>query len=46
MITGNSDYFLSVAVRDTVALERIILEQLSTILSVEKISSSFAIKKV
>ena len=39
-------YFISEAVRDMVALERTILEQLSTLPGVEKISSSFALKKV
>ena len=46
LMTGDADYLLRVVVRDMVALERFILEQLSPIPQVEKIRSSFALKQV
>ena len=46
LMTGDSDYLIRVAVADMAALERFILEQLSSIPGIEKIRSSFALKQV
>mgnify|MGYP003620434255 CR=1 FL=1 len=46
LMTGDSDYLIRVAVADMGALERFILEQLSSIPGIEKIRSSFALKQV
>jgi Lrp/AsnC family leucine-responsive transcriptional regulator len=46
LMTGDSDYLIRVAVADIAALERFILDQLSTIAGIEKIRSSFALKQV
>jgi Lrp/AsnC family leucine-responsive transcriptional regulator len=46
LMTGDSDYLIRVAIADMAALEKFILEQLSPILGVEKIRSSFALKQV
>jgi Lrp/AsnC family transcriptional regulator, leucine-responsive regulatory protein len=46
LMTGDSDYLIRVAVADIGALEKFILNQLSPILGIEKIRSSFALKQV
>ena len=46
LMTGDSDYLIRVAVADMGALEKFILEQLTPIAGIEKISSSFALKQV
>lgn len=46
LMTGDADYLIRVAVPDMEALERFILEHLSSIPQVEKIRSSFALKQV
>ena len=46
LMTGDSDYLIRVAVADMAALERFILEQLTSIPGIEKIRSSFALKQV
>ena len=46
LMTGDSDYLIRVAVPDSAALERFILEQLTPIPGIEKIRSSFALKQV
>ena len=46
LMTGDSDYLIRVAVADMAALERFILDQLSSISGIEKIRSSFALKQV
>ena len=46
LMTGDSDYLIRVAVADMAALERFILEQLTSIPVIEKIRSSFALKQV
>ena len=46
LMTGDSDYLISVALADIAALERFILNQLTPIAGVEKIRSSFALKQV
>ena len=46
LMTGESDYLIRVVVPDMVALERLIIEQLSPMKQVEKIRSSFALKQV
>ena len=46
LMSGDSDYLIRVAVADIGALERFILEQLSPISVIDKISSSFALKQV
>lgn len=46
LMTGVSDYLLSVALTDLAALGRFILERLSPIPGVEKIRSRFALKQV
>ncbi len=46
LMTGDSDYLIRVAVADLPALEKFILEQLTSIAGIEKIRSSFALKRV
>jgi len=46
LMTGDSDYLIRVAVTDIHALERFILEHLTTLPGIEKIRSSFALKQV
>ncbi|MGE0311408.1 MAG: Lrp/AsnC family transcriptional regulator [Lautropia sp.] len=46
LMTGDSDYLIRVALADIAALERFILEQLTPIPGIEKIRSSFALKRV
>ena len=46
LMTGDSDYLIRVVVADIAALERFILEQLTPIPGIEKIRSSFALKRV
>jgi DNA-binding Lrp family transcriptional regulator len=46
LMTGDSDYLIRVAVADMAALERFILDQLTTIPGIEQIRSSFALKQV
>jgi Lrp/AsnC family leucine-responsive transcriptional regulator len=46
LMTGDADYLLRVVVPDIRALERFILERLSSIPGVEKIRSSFTLKQV
>ena len=46
LMTGDSDYLIRVAVADIAALEKFILEQLTSIPGIEKIRSSFALKQV
>ena len=46
LMTGDADYLIRVAVPDMAALERFIVERLSTMKQVEKIRSSFALKQV
>ena len=46
LMTGDSDYLIRVAVADMAALERFILEQLTSIPGIEKIRASFALKQV
>ena len=46
LMTGDSDYLIRVAVADIAALERFILDQLTSIQGVEKTRSSFALKQV
>ena len=46
LMTGDSDYLIRVALADIAALERFILEQLTPIEGIEKIRSSFALKRV
>jgi DNA-binding Lrp family transcriptional regulator len=46
LMTGDSDYLIRVAVTDIAALEKFILEQLTSIPGIEKIRSSFALKQV
>ncbi len=46
LMTGDSDYLIRVAVADMAALEKFILEQLTSIPGIEKIRSSFTLKQV
>ena len=46
LMSGDADYLLRVALPDIPALERFILEQLTSMEGVEKIRSSFALKQV
>ncbi len=46
LMTGDSDYLIRVAVADIAALERFILDQLTPIPGIEKISTSFTLKQV
>jgi Lrp/AsnC family transcriptional regulator, leucine-responsive regulatory protein len=46
LMTGDSDYLIRVAVPDIEALERFILDRLTSIQGIEKIRSSFALKQV
>lgn len=46
LMTGDSDYLIRVAVANIGALERFILEQLTSVPGIEKIRSSFALKQV
>lgn len=46
LMSGDADYLIRVALPDMAALERFILEHLSTMKEVEKIRSSFALKQV
>jgi len=46
LMTGDSDYLLRVVVPDVPALERFIVERLSTVRGVANIRSSFALKQV
>jgi Lrp/AsnC family leucine-responsive transcriptional regulator len=46
LMTGDSDYLIRVAVANIAALEKFILEQLTPIPGIEKIRSSFALKRV
>ena len=46
LMTGDSDYLIRVSVPDLPALERLILERLTSIPGVEKIRSSFTLKQV
>ncbi|QOF75669.1 Lrp/AsnC family transcriptional regulator (plasmid) [Aminobacter sp. SR38] len=46
LMTGDSDYLLRVVVRDTVALQHFIVDQLSKTRGVANIRSSFALKQV
>lgn len=46
LMTGDSDYLIRVSVPDLPALERLILERLTSIPCVEKIRSSFTLKQV
>ncbi len=46
LMTGDSDYLIRVAVSDIQALERFILEHLTTLPGIDKIRSSFALKQV
>jgi Lrp/AsnC family leucine-responsive transcriptional regulator len=46
LMTGDSDYLLRVVVADIPALERFILDRLTTIKGVANIRSSFALKQV
>ena len=46
LMTGDSDYLLRVVVPDIAALERFILDRLTTIRGVANIRSSFALKQV
>jgi DNA-binding Lrp family transcriptional regulator len=46
LMTGDADYLLRVVVPNTKALERFILEHLTTIKGVSNIRSSFALKQV
>ncbi len=46
LMTGDSDYLIRVAVADMAALERFILDRLTSMDGIEKIRSSFALKQV
>ncbi|HEV3429952.1 MAG TPA: Lrp/AsnC family transcriptional regulator [Paraburkholderia sp.] len=46
LMTGDADYLLRVLVRDTQALERLIVDELTRIPNVKSIRSSFALKQV
>jgi Lrp/AsnC family transcriptional regulator, leucine-responsive regulatory protein len=46
LMTGDSDYLIRVALADIGALERFVLESLTPIPGIEKIRSSFALKRV
>lgn len=46
LMTGDEDYLLRIVVPDIQALERFILEHLTTIPGIKKIRSSFALKQV
>jgi Lrp/AsnC family leucine-responsive transcriptional regulator len=46
LMTGDSDYLLRVVVADIPALERFVLDRLTTIKGVANIRSSFALKQV
>jgi Lrp/AsnC family leucine-responsive transcriptional regulator len=46
LMTGDADYLLRVLVRDTQALERLIVDELTRIPNVKNIRSSFALKQV
>ena len=46
LMTGDRDYLIRIAVADMAALEKFIMEQLTTIPGIEKIRSSFALKQV
>lgn len=46
LMTGDEDYLLRIVVPDIQALERFILDHLTTIPHVQKIRSSFALKQV
>ncbi len=46
LMTGDSDYLIRVAVADMAALERFILDRLTSMAGIEKIRSSFALKQV
>ncbi len=46
LMTGDSHYLIRVAVSDIAALERFILDQLTSIPGIDKIRSSFALKQV
>ncbi|MCK9511660.1 MAG: Lrp/AsnC family transcriptional regulator [Pigmentiphaga sp.] len=46
LMTGDCDYMIRVVVTDMAALEKFIVERLTPIPSIEKIRSSFALKRV
>jgi Lrp/AsnC family leucine-responsive transcriptional regulator len=46
LMTGDADYLLRVLLRDTQALERLIVDELTHIRNVKNIRSSFALKQV
>ncbi|KWF70004.1 Lrp/AsnC family transcriptional regulator [Burkholderia pseudomultivorans] len=46
LMTGDADYLLRVLVRDTQALERLIVDELTRIPNIKSIRSSFALKQV
>ncbi|TGN95813.1 Lrp/AsnC family transcriptional regulator [Burkholderia sp. USMB20] len=46
LMTGDADYLLRVLVRDTPALEKLIVDELARIPNVKSIRSSFALKQV
>ncbi|NKJ49120.1 ArsR family transcriptional regulator [Burkholderia sp. SG-MS1] len=46
LMTGDADYLLRVLVRDTQALERLIVDELTRISNIKSIRSSFALKQV
>ena len=46
LMTGDSDYYLRVLVRDTIHLKDLILDHLTKLPGVEKIRSGFALKQV
>lgn len=46
VMTGDEDYLLRVAVSDLVALERLLLDELSRIPGISRIKTSFALKQV
>jgi Lrp/AsnC family leucine-responsive transcriptional regulator len=46
LMTGDADYLLRVVVPDVTALQRFVLEQLSTVPGIANIRSSFALKQV
>jgi Lrp/AsnC family transcriptional regulator, leucine-responsive regulatory protein len=46
LMTGDADYLLRVLVRDTQALEKLIVDELTRIPNVKNIRSSFALKQV
>lgn len=46
LMTGDADYLIRIVVQDVPALERFIVDHLTSIAEIEKIRSSFALKQV